>query len=232
MDPRISAQDVMQCDLCETAVVQMHCDTCLVNLYFNDLSKLFGAKFNIERYKKLPQKIVPSIPKFKTGKNHEKELHKMFGALALSSLTSAEHYYSMKISPEAVSSPPVKQLLDEPEAVTTIDTGYNFYLFHVAFLTEEKIWTRGDDSTMKLFSINQGSLLKSIRTKSGNIPYDMTVTKSGDLVYTDYNDGTVNIMKNVKIEEVIRLWDWIPRGVCSTSSGELLVIMRIVDKYT
>ncbi|XP_061168991.1 E3 ubiquitin-protein ligase TRIM45-like [Saccostrea echinata] len=32
MDPRTSAQDVMRCDLCETAVVQMHCDTCLVNL--------------------------------------------------------------------------------------------------------------------------------------------------------------------------------------------------------
>ncbi|XP_062594969.1 uncharacterized protein LOC134256334 [Saccostrea cucullata] len=33
MTPRNSAKDVMQiCDLCETNVVQMHCDTCLVNL--------------------------------------------------------------------------------------------------------------------------------------------------------------------------------------------------------
>ncbi|XP_062602488.1 uncharacterized protein LOC134264208 [Saccostrea cucullata] len=32
MDPQHSAQDVIRCDLCETAVVQMHCDLCDVNL--------------------------------------------------------------------------------------------------------------------------------------------------------------------------------------------------------
>ncbi|XP_062610451.1 uncharacterized protein LOC134272219 [Saccostrea cucullata] len=78
---------------------------------------------------------------------------------------------------------------------------------------------------MKLYSINQGSLLKSIKTKSGNIPLDIAVTKSGDLVYTDVSDRTVNIMKNKKIENVIRLQNWTPRGVCSTFSGDLLVTM-------
>ncbi|XP_062605753.1 uncharacterized protein LOC134267561 [Saccostrea cucullata] len=32
MDPSTSAQDVTRCDICETAIVQMHCDTCLANL--------------------------------------------------------------------------------------------------------------------------------------------------------------------------------------------------------
>ncbi|XP_062586849.1 tripartite motif-containing protein 2-like [Saccostrea cucullata] len=105
-----------------------------------------------------------------------------------------------------------------------MDTGYDRYLLNMACLSDEEIWTRGDVNTMKLYSINQGSLLKSITTKSGYTPTDIAVTKSGDLVYTDYGDRTVNIVKNEKIEEVIRLQNWRPRGVCSTSSGDLLVI--------
>ncbi|XP_062616467.1 protein lin-41-like [Saccostrea cucullata] len=130
---------------------------------------------------------------------------------------------------DAGSSPPVKQLLDEPETITTIKTGYG-ELYDVACQSDEGIWTRGDDSTMKLYSINQGSLLKSITTKSGNIPYNIAVTNSGDLVYIEYSDRTVKIVKNEKIEEVIRLQNWIPDGVCSTSSGDLLVIMYSDDK--
>ncbi|XP_062621790.1 uncharacterized protein LOC134283345 [Saccostrea cucullata] len=194
----------------------------------NDLSKLLNVSSNVHTYGYLPHKIIPSLPKFIPRKMHQEELSKMFGALSSSSLTSDEHGYSMKTtqkSPEAGSSPPVKQLLDEPETVTTIHTGYSNYLYNVACLSDEEIWTRGNDNTMKLFSINQGSLLKSIRTKSGNEPSSIVVTKSGDLVYTDFYDRTVNIVKNEKIEEVIRLQKWRPKGVCSTSSGDLLVIM-------
>ncbi|XP_062610928.1 uncharacterized protein LOC134272765 [Saccostrea cucullata] len=83
-------------------------------------------------------------------------------------------------SPESGSSSPVKQLLDEPETVNTIDTGYGS-LYNVACLSDEKIWTSGLDNTMKLSSINLRSLLKSITTKSG--------TSSGDLLVIMDSDG-------------------------------------------
>ncbi|XP_062608630.1 uncharacterized protein LOC134270425 [Saccostrea cucullata] len=69
---------------------------------------------------------------------------------------------------------------------------------------------------MKLYSINNESILKSVTTKSGNIPSDIAVTKNGDLLYTDTGDKTVNIVKNEKIGMVIRLQNWKPNGVCST----------------
>ncbi|XP_062621789.1 E3 ubiquitin-protein ligase TRIM71-like [Saccostrea cucullata] len=195
----------------------------------NDMSKLFSIISNVHTYRDLPDKIIPSLPKFIPGKIQE--VSKMFGALSSSSLTSDKHGYSMKTtqkSPEAGSSPPVKQLLDEAETVTTIDTGYG-NLYNVACLSDEEIWTSGYDRTMRLYSINQGSLLKSIKTKSGNCPSNIIVTKSEHLVYTDNSDRTVNIVKNEKIEEVIRLQNWKPKGVCSTSSGDLLVIMDTDD---
>ncbi|XP_061192883.1 uncharacterized protein LOC133201101 [Saccostrea echinata] len=193
----------------------------------NDLSKLLSITSNVLLYRNLPHKIMSSLPKFTPGKI-QGELCKLFGALSSSSLISDKHGYSMKTtqkSPETGSSPPVKQLLDKPETVTTIHTGYRDNLYNVVCLSDEEIWTSGYDSTTKLYSINQGSLVKSITTKSGKIPLDIAVKKSGDLVYTDYKDRTVNTVKNEKIEEVIRLQNWKPKGVCTTSSGDLLVIM-------
>ncbi|XP_062579569.1 uncharacterized protein LOC134241543 [Saccostrea cucullata] len=195
----------------------------------NDLSKLFSTASNVQIYRNLPDKIISFLPKFISEKIQGEELSKLFGSLSQSPLTSDKHGYSMKTtqkSPEAGSSLPVKQVLDEPETLTTIDTGYR-KLFNVACLSDEEFWSCGGDSTMKLYSVNQGSLLKSIRTKSGYTPSNIAVTKSGDLVYTDVS--TVNIVKNEKIEEVIRLKNWRPLGVCSTSSGDLLVIMRSDD---
>ncbi|XP_062567370.1 uncharacterized protein LOC134229636 isoform X2 [Saccostrea cucullata] len=223
-----------------------------------DISSLFSVPSTLDRYTNLPRKITVTIPKFIPKKLQADQLF----SLETISLKSDEHDDSMKTtqkSPEAVSSPPVKQLLDEPETVTTIHTGYTEagssppvkhlldkpetvttikidihftllpFLYYVACLSDEEIWTSGNDRTMKLYSINQGSLLKPITTKSGNDPTDIAVTKSGDLVYTDYHDRIVNIVKNEKIEEVIRLQNWRPKGICSTSSGDLLVIMESDD---
>ncbi|XP_062600693.1 tripartite motif-containing protein 55-like [Saccostrea cucullata] len=198
----------------------------------NDISKLFCVTSNVHVYRNLPPRIMLSLPKFSPGKSGEEELSRLFGTVSSSSSTLDKHGKSMKTtqkSPEAGSSPPVKQLIDEPETVTAIDTWYRS-LYNVACLSDEEIWTSGYDITMKLYSINQRSVLKSITTKSGKWPTDIAVTKSGDLVYTDYNDRTVNIVKNEKIEEVIRLQNWRPRGVCSTSSGDLLVIIYSNDK--
>lgn len=71
----------------------------------------------------------------------------------------------------------------------------------------------------------QGKLVKSIKTSSGNIPRDITVTMFGELVYTDEESRTVNVVKNGKIWEVIKLREWRPLKVCCTSSNDLLVIM-------
>ncbi|XP_062567367.1 E3 ubiquitin-protein ligase TRIM71-like [Saccostrea cucullata] len=218
-----------------------------------DISSLFSVPSTLDRYTNLPRKITISIPKFIPKKLQADQLFSLETIL----LKSDEHDDSMKTtekSPEAGSSPPVKQLLDEPETVTAISTEYEKAessppvkqlldepetvttihigyreLYRVACLSDEEIWTRGKSNTMKLYSINQGSELNSITTKSGNNPTDIAVTKSGDLVFTDRDDRTVNIVKNEKIEEVIRLQNWRPWGVCSTSSGDLLVIMDSDD---
>ncbi|XP_062605498.1 uncharacterized protein LOC134267291 [Saccostrea cucullata] len=188
----------------------------------NDVSQTSAYKSRNAEFKISPPKVTVSLPSFSPHQIKGEQLHQMFGSLSALSITTEEHGYTME-TPEAVSCPPVKPLLDKPELITTIDTGYK-YLNSVNCLSDEKIWTRGSDKIMKLYNI-QGKLLKSIQTKSGNIPHDIAVTSSGDLVYTDENTRTVNIVKNDQIQEVIRLQGWKPYYVCSTSSGDLLVTM-------
>lgn len=53
--------------------------------------------------------------------------------------------------------------------------------------------------------------------------------RSGDLFYIDYEDKVVNILKDIQIEEVIRLELWIFCNVCSIFCDDILVIMVSYD---
>lgn len=86
------------------------------------------------------------------------------------------------------------------------------------------IWTCGIDNTIRLLNLD-GILVKSIETKSGNRSQNIAVTNSGDLVYLDFPDRTVNIVIETQVDEIIRLYEWMPLDVCSTFSCDLLVIM-------
>ncbi|XP_062578111.1 tripartite motif-containing protein 2-like [Saccostrea cucullata] len=195
----------------------------------NDVSILTSAyKSRNTEFRSLPRKINISLPSFSSHQINRELLHQMFGSMSALFITTEEHGFTMKTL-ETVFCPPIKPLLHEPELITTIGTGFG-PLYSVNCLSNEEIWTWGNDKIMKLYNL-QGKLLKSIQTKSGNIPCDIAVTSSGDLVYTDYSTRTVNIVKNDQIQEVIRLQGWKPYYICSTSSGDLLVIMDS-DNYT
>ena len=118
---------------------------------------------------------------------------------------------------------PARSLLDVPRLITCVRTGY-IGLYNVSCLGDEKFWTSGDEKIMKLFNL-KGELLKSVQTKSGHEPNDIAVTRSGDLVYADYYDGSINLVSGTQIQTLIKLRGWRPYYLCTTSSEDLLVIM-------
>ncbi|XP_065924425.1 E3 ubiquitin-protein ligase TRIM71-like [Magallana gigas] len=192
-----------------------------------DVSLVSEYKSRNAAFRRLPPKLKVSLPNFRTQEIHTDQLIEQFGSLSALSFTTEEQDYSMP--PQgAESSPPDRSLMDVPRVITAIDTEYEDGVYGVMCLNDTEIWTRGRDSMMKLYNL-QGERVKTIQTKSGKWPEDIAVTRSGDLVYADDYDRTVNIVKNKKIKTVIRLRGWIPYGVCSTSSGDLLVVMDSDD---
>ncbi|XP_056007591.1 uncharacterized protein LOC125660884 [Ostrea edulis] len=191
----------------------------------NDVSLTSTYKSRNSEFRTLPPKVRVTVPSLSAPKINKDQLNEMFGSLPPLSINT-EHGDTIK-SAEAVSSPPVKPLLDEPRVTATIDTGYN-RLFSVSCLSEDQVWTCGNNNTMKLLNL-QSELLTSIQTKSGYVPRDIAVTRDGDLVYTDYDDNTINLIKNKQIQTVITLQGWRPRFVCSTAGNDLLVTMDSDD---
>lgn len=167
------------------------------------------------KFRKLPLiQITKSLPCFSAKEIDMEELANRFGTLSASS-TVVEGYGYVVLN-HSEESP--LAMLKEPEVTAKIDTGFGNGLHNVVAKNDEEIWTSGWDKILKLYNLN-GELIKSVQTKSGNAPQDMTITGNDDLVYTDDKDGTVNILKNTNIEEMI----WLPRY--------MLCILRPPPRY-
>jgi hypothetical protein len=67
-----------------------------------------------------------------------------------------------------------------------------------------------------------------MQTEPGNEAEDIAVTQGGDLIYSDSN--SVNMVKNKKIRTVISLQGWRPLNICTTASGDLMVVMVSDDR--
>ncbi|XP_061168988.1 uncharacterized protein LOC133178262 [Saccostrea echinata] len=119
----------------------------------------------------------------------------------------------------------IKQILPKPGVIATLDTQYASKLYNVVGYSGRQIWTSGDDCYIKLFHSDQKTPFQSFRTLSGHRPESIAIISTGHLVYTDYHERSVNILKDEEKFLVIRLENWIPHGVCSSSLGHFLVIM-------
>ncbi|XP_048751042.2 uncharacterized protein LOC125662748 [Ostrea edulis] len=192
----------------------------------NDVFLTSTYKSRNSEYRTLPPRVRVTVPTFSAQKINKDQLNEMFGSLSPLSINT-EHGDTMK-SAEVVSPPPVKPLLDEPRLTATIDTGYS-RLVSVSCLREDQVWTRGNNDSMKLLNL-QSEQLTSIQTKSGDRPLDVAVTRDVDLLYTDYKNKTINLVKNKQIQTVITLQGWKPLNICSTASDDILVTMLSDDR--
>ena len=86
---------------------------------------------------------------------------------------------------------------------------------------DEGFWTICSDATIRFQNVG-----KQILTKSGKMPIDIAVTRSGDLVYTDAWNKSINIVTDSENQENISLKGLIPKYVCSASYGDFLVSMQ------
>lgn len=198
----------------------------------DDIDPVSAYKSKNETVRRLPKIVKIPFQSFTALEINKDQINQQFGFLS-------EKPYPIEVNlslpddlqafeKETIS---MKSLLEEPLTKATICTDYVGHLNglrSVVCLNDDKIWSSGMNNIISLYNL-QGDLLTSVRTKSGKRPTGIAVTNTGDLVYTDEDDKTINIVRNKKIEVLIKFHDWRPLNVCSTPFGNLLVLMGSDD---
>ncbi|XP_065938076.1 E3 ubiquitin-protein ligase TRIM71-like [Magallana gigas] len=188
-----------------------------------EVSSTIEYSSKIREFSKLPPKVKVSLPTFIPKPIDCEKLYSLFGQITPLSTATEENVLSLNQPKTSV-----RELLDEPELVTTIKTGHE-KLSNVTCLNEDRIWTSGETNDIKCLNI-KGSLVRTFTIKPEEWPNDIAVDSDGNLLYCDGTDGTVNIVKNGQIEELITSpEEWTPYNLCVTSTGDLLVTMFIDD---
>ncbi|XP_048740317.2 uncharacterized protein LOC125654400 [Ostrea edulis] len=180
-------------------------------------------KSKLEEYRNMPTDIDVKLPSLKTNTVQGRELSLELGEYktcltqkTLSSLTEEVYYLSLQ------------KLLEQAKSITTIPTGVN-PLFHVACVGVDEVWVSGKDKIIRRVDIH-GSVRDTVTTTCLDWPNDITVTRQGELVYSDANNRTVNIVRHGRTETLITTpQGWHPGRLCCTKSGDILVSMYTTD---
>lgn len=149
------------------------------------------------------------------------KVYTLIGSIKPLTFTTNKNGYTLK--KQRIAS---KELLDTSDVINAFNTGYKNLrnVRNVSFYREQEIWASAESNEIKCFDM-KGSVIKSIRSKSGEWPEDIAVTREGCLLYSDWKLRTINKAVNSQIEEIITLRGWIPANLCDTSSGDIFVLM-------
>eukprot|EP00105_Crassostrea_gigas_P043549 XP_019927697.1 PREDICTED: uncharacterized protein LOC109620201 [Crassostrea gigas] len=188
-----------------------------------EVSPTIEYNSKIREFSKLPPKVKVTLPIFIPKPIYCEKMYSLFGQIIPLSTSTEENVLSQNQPKTSV-----RELLDEPELVATIPTGYK-ELRSVTYKNDDRIWTSGCSNEIKCFNAH-GSLQQTIVTKSEEVPFDIAVDVGRDLLYSDGIIGTVNKVKNGQTEELIELQGWMPCQLCVTSNNDLLVAMYNDDK--
>ncbi|XP_078341471.1 uncharacterized protein LOC144627693 [Crassostrea virginica] len=115
----------------------------------NEISPTIHYSSKVEEFRKLPPKINVSMPKLIPKRVAREEVCSLIGKFIPLSTTLEERIFTAKKPNTSV-----RELLDEPEVLKTIETGHE-KLRSVACLNEEQIWTCGLTADIKCFNIKR-----------------------------------------------------------------------------
>ncbi|XP_056009318.1 uncharacterized protein LOC125678069 [Ostrea edulis] len=188
----------------------------------NNVSEVMNYKWKIMEYSNIPKDIQRKIPSLKINTIHGKELKIEIGK------------YKAKLSQisppdiNEVSKLVLRERSDRVWTITTIPTGYK-PLYRIACVGKDEVWVSGKNKRMGRFDIF-GQEKEIVTVACPMYPSDISVTRQGELMYTDGSNGTVNIVRSGKTEALITTQqDWYPEGLCCTRSGDILVSMSTTD---
>ena len=201
----------------------------------NDICHVSSFRSRNAEFKKLPAKLRVSLPKFTPRTINRWQLYQNFGSLSDLAMQKEDQGDSLQAS-EAASPLPTNLLVDNPHILSQFTTDYEgefVKLSSVSCPADHTVLTCGGQDKGVQFYNKRGEMYKRIddklNTEHCKQPPYITSSKNGEKYFSNPVDKTINILEDLHIRPVIKLWGWIPLGLCCSSTGDLLVIMDSDD---
>ena len=177
----------------------------------------YHSKFN--EYQKFPENVNLKLPLLRSNIDKGKEL-----SIEIGGYTATLKQMSQPSLPTGVSRLTTEKggLMDKVRVIATIPTTYS-PLYGVSCVGEAEAWIYGKNKIITRIDIH-GAVKDTVTAKCLEWPAGISVTRSRELIYSDDNTDTVNIVRDGKSEILITApWGWRPGELCCTRSGIILV---------
>ncbi|XP_062579923.1 uncharacterized protein LOC134241931 [Saccostrea cucullata] len=183
----------------------------------NKVSDVISYESILKTIRDIPTDVHVTIPSLKFNKIPGRELSIELGE------------YKAILTQTSLSILSVRKLLEKAKVIASIPSGIN-PLGPIICTGASEAWICGGDKFVRRIDIH-GSLKNKITTECDSYPADISVTRQGELIYSDTNNGTVKIARQWSIETLITLpQGWYPEGLCCARTGDVLVSMCTPDK--
>ncbi|XP_061186636.1 uncharacterized protein LOC133194746 [Saccostrea echinata] len=128
----------------------------------------------------------------------------------------------------ASSSLPGVELLNKSKVISKTPTRVN-NLNAVACFGTHEAWICGESKNICRIDLH-GFQKEAVTATCKYFPGDIAVTKNGELLYSDINNRTINIVRKGISETLLPIpKEWYPYTLCFTRSGDILVGMFTAD---
>ncbi|XP_078328801.1 uncharacterized protein LOC144623836 [Crassostrea virginica] len=116
----------------------------------------------------------------------------------------------------------IGKLMDQVRVIATIPTNY-ISSHGVACVGGTETWIFGQNKTITRIDMH-GTVRDTVTTPCKKYPGGISLTRDRELMYSDDNIGSVNIVRHGKSEPLITApLGWRPGGLSCTRSGDILV---------
>lgn len=123
-------------------------------------------------------------------------------------------------------------VLEMPTVTSVIDSGFPIdeqnknRLYDLAITDDNKVWMGGHSKELQLFDL-QGNLHRTVHITCIGM---FLCVHNNQVVYSDFADKSVKIKSDSNaVVTMFTTKDWIPKGLTSTRSGDLLVCLQLDD---
>ncbi|XP_078330465.1 uncharacterized protein LOC144624505 [Crassostrea virginica] len=183
----------------------------------NKMSDVNEYQSKLNEYQDFPEHVDLEFPSLRSNINQGKEFIIEIGGYR------ATLKQMSPPSPSAdVSRLTTGKLMDQVRVIATIPTNYK-PLRGVPCVGGAEAWIFGKKQTITRIDIH-GAVRDTVTTTCQYGPNDISVTRERELIYSDRNSETVNMVRQGRSETLITpLQDWTPSRLSCTRSGDILV---------